>query len=101
MVRLSRRPTELGRLWSTAMVLGVDAHAPISRGVVRFRPKGDSPYFMSSDATDRVIVEKVPAELRTTTGPDRGAIDQISRRLRDAFDPVRILNRGILGDETP
>ena len=101
MVRLSRRPTELGRLWSTAMVLGVDAHATISRGVVRFRPKGDSPYFMSSDATDRVIVEKVPAELRTTTGPDRGAIDQISRRLRDAFDPVRILNRGILGDESP
>jgi glycolate oxidase FAD binding subunit len=99
MVRLSHRPTELGRLWSTASELGVDAHATMSRGVVRFRPNGDSPYFMSSDATDRIIVEKAPPEPRATPGAGRGAIDQISRRLRDAFDPGRILNRGILGDD--
>ncbi len=99
MVRLSRRPTEVGRLWSTAMVMGVDAHATISRGVVRFRPKGDNPYFRSSDATDRIIVERVPAESRPTMGSGLGAIGQISRRLRDAFDPARILNRGILGED--
>ena len=101
MVRLSRRPTDLARLWSTAIRLGVDAHATISRGVVRFRPNGDSPYFMSSDSTDRIIIEKAPPDSRTTIAPGRDPIDQISRRLRDAFDPARIFNRGILGDETP
>jgi glycolate oxidase FAD binding subunit len=84
-VRLSRRPSELGRLWSTVTAwTGVDAHASLSRGVVRLRMAGPDPYFMSSDAWDRVVMERVPAESRI--GPSRAAIDPISRR-PDAFDP--------------
>ena len=97
-VRVSRRPSELARLWMTAMASpGVDAHASLARGVVRLRV-ADPAAVHGFDAADRVIVETMPATgvaLATTT-PN----DSLARRLRDAFDPRRILNRGILGAET-
>jgi glycolate dehydrogenase FAD-binding subunit len=98
-VRVSRRPSELARLWLTAMSLqGIDAHANLARGIVRLRlTSADTSILGSFDPADRVVFETAPRGASRT--PD--STDAISRRLRDAFDPGRILNRGILGEETP
>ena len=97
-VRVSRRPSELARLWSATMSRqGVNAHATFARGVVRIRlTSSDTNALASFDTGDRRIFEKAPAGWN-----DAGATsDGISRRLRDAFDPARLLNPGILGEET-
>jgi FAD/FMN-containing dehydrogenase len=44
-------------------------------------------------------VETIPPGWRGTIETSQAPSDPISRRLRDAFDPARILNRGILGEE--
>ncbi len=103
LVRVSRRPSELARLWTTAMSTpGVDAHASLSRGIVRLRltSKATNP-LASLDSSDRRVTERASPEWRKVIGRSHGSPDTISRRLRDAFDPRRILNRGILGEETP
>jgi FAD/FMN-containing dehydrogenase len=80
---------------------GANAHASFARGVVRLRLTNPEPGFLAAfDAGDRRIVEKGPAAWRQAI-ERRAANDDVSRRLRDAFDPARILNRGILGEETP
>jgi hypothetical protein len=64
----------------------------LSRGIVRLRLTSPAP-LSAFDAVDRRIIERAPADWRTagiTASPDA-----ISRRLRDAFDPQRIFNRGI------
>ncbi len=95
-VRVSRRPTELARLWSTASSLpDVDAHATLSRGIVRLRLPGDTP-LEAFEPDDRQVFER-GARRAESAAP----IQAISRRLRDAFDPERLLNRGILGAEAP
>jgi len=96
-VRVSRRPSELARLWSTTMALpGANAHATFGRGIVRIRlTSADTSALASFDAGDRRIFEKAPAGWNHAGATPEG----ISRRLRDAFDPARILNRGILGEE--
>ena len=96
-VRVSRRPSELARLWSAAMSTPrIDSHASLSRGIVRLRLTSPAP-LSAFDAGDRRIIEKAPADWQTAGNP--APPDTISRRLRDAFDPRRILNRGILGEE--
>ena len=97
-VRVSRRPSELARLWVTAMSIpGVDAHASLGRGVVRVRMTDPPAALSGFESADRVIVETgAVAQALATPAPG----ELLSRRLRDAFDPRRILNRGILGDET-
>jgi FAD/FMN-containing dehydrogenase len=97
-MRVSRRPSELARLWLTAMAIpNVDAHASLARGVVRLRLLNHEASLSGFDAADRVMVETMstPGVGVATPSPN----DTLSRRLRDAFDPRRILNRGILGDD--
>lgn len=95
-VRISRRPSELARLWSTTTAVSdIDAHATLARGVVRLRLTSGAGIPDGYDASDRRVFE---------TGADNAADSVssngvISRRLRDAFDPQRIFNRGILGEE--
>jgi glycolate oxidase FAD binding subunit len=97
-VRVSRRPSELARLWLTALSIpDVDAHATLSRGIVRIRLTSASLEGAAFDAGDRVIQENAPAGDRLRESPT--SQDVLSRRMRDAFDPDRILNRGILGPE--
>lgn len=99
-VRVSRRPSELARLWM-AMAMAdpdVDAHASLARGVVRLRMPNAPAMLMGPDAGDRVIVEVMTTPDRSVATPAPN--DSLSRRLRDAFDPGRILNRGILGEES-
>ena len=103
-VRVSRRPTELARIWrlvaGAAEASGGGAHASVSRGVVRaWLPSGvDMASTLSSlDAGDSRIFERLPAHLWPTLAPTR-ADDPLTQRVRDAFDAGRILNRGILGE---
>ena len=98
-LRVSRRPSELARLWMTAMALPeVDAHATLARGVVRIRLT--SPRTVDGfEAADHVVVETCPAAFRDRIAPTQAPAGALSRRLRDAFDPDRILNRGILGED--
>jgi hypothetical protein len=100
-VRISRRPSELGRLWSSAMSIpGLDAHASMARGIVRLRlTSAESAALGAFDAEDRRVIESVPAAWQGTISSARAPAQLISRRLRDAFDPGRVLNRGILGEE--
>lgn len=97
-VRVSRRPSELARLWSSATSIpGVDAHATMARGVVRLRlPSSSASSLGAFEEGDRMVVETgSPAWPRRTEGDPVGMIAQ---RLRLAFDPARILNRGIFGE---
>jgi glycolate oxidase FAD binding subunit len=101
-VRVSRRPTELARLWLTTLSLpGVDAHATMARGLVRLRLTSDARDPLAAfDARDHVVPETAPVAWHGRRArPD--ASDNLAHRLRDAFDPDRILNRGILGPEGP
>lgn len=100
-VRVSRRPSELGRLWSAATSIpGIDAHATMARGIVRLRlTSAELGALEAFDPEDRRVVESIPPDWNVTVEPSRPPSDAISLRLRDAFDPGRILNRGILGEE--
>jgi glycolate oxidase FAD binding subunit len=92
-VRVSRRPSELARLWAVALTFpDVDAHATLARGTVRLRLTRDTP-LDAFDASDRRVFETGAHD------PVNAQSDAISHRLRDAFDPARILNRGILGED--
>jgi glycolate oxidase FAD binding subunit len=98
-IRVSRRPSELARLWmTTTAIAGVDAHASLSRGVVRLRLAGSIDVLDAFDAQDHRVVETMPAARRRAE-PTAPPNEFLARRLRDAFDPRRILNRGILGAE--
>ena len=98
-LRVSRRPSELSRLWMTAMAMpGTDAHATLARGIVRLRLT--SPLTLDGfDADDHQVVETMPPSWRDQMAPPPAPSSLIAERLRDAFDPGRILNRGILGGD--
>jgi glycolate oxidase FAD binding subunit len=100
-VRVSRRPSELGRLWMAAMSIdGMDAHASLARGLVRLRlTSADRSSLDVFDAADRRVIERIPPSWRDRFEPSPEPNNPIARRLRDAFDPRRILNRGILGED--
>lgn len=95
-LRISRRPSELARLWSTTSAIpDVDAHATLARGVVRLRLTRGARIPDGYDASDRRVFEV--ARENVADSDSTNAV--ISRRLRDAFDPKRIFNRGILGED--
>ena len=101
-VRVSRRPSELARLWTTTIAIhDVDATAALFRGVVRIRltSNGTNP-LDAFDSGDSQVFEVLPS-WPATGSPSGVHHDAISTRLRNAFDPGRILNPGILGAETP
>lgn len=95
-LRISRRPSELARLWSTTTAVSdIDAHATLARGVVRLRLTSATRIPDGYDASDRRVFETAGDNAADAVSSN----DVIARRLRDAFDPQRILNRGILGEE--
>jgi hypothetical protein len=98
-LRVSRRPSELSRLWMTAMAMPeIDAHATLARGIVRLRLT--SPRTLDGfDAGDHRVVETMPPSWRDQMAIAPAPSSPIAERLRDAFDPGRILNRGILGGD--
>ncbi len=97
--RVSRRPSELVRLWTTAISLGdVDAHATLARGIVRLRLPAPPAHdlFGTFDAADHWIIERAPLSWTARPGRMAPASDDLSRRIRLAFDSTGILNPGIL-----
>jgi FAD/FMN-containing dehydrogenase len=105
-VRLSRRPSSLPRLWTAARCLidqlGGEAHASVERGVVRCWLKLASHQALVSslrvlEPGDARIFERLPAPLwDALCTPPR---NDLARSVREAFDPAGLLNRGLLGPE--
>ncbi|MFL5582277.1 MAG: FAD-binding oxidoreductase [Gemmatimonadaceae bacterium] len=118
--RLSARPTELAALWREAREVGerlgggdaLLAHATVGRGVVRVAarihehnarveadPERDEAIrgAFSVPRGRHVVYERLPAALWPELAPS-AVSDRLSRGVRDAFDPHRILNPGILGE---
>jgi glycolate dehydrogenase FAD-binding subunit len=110
-VRLSTLPSRVGALWERASAIvervGGYAHATLKRGVVRCIIPSAGPDVdenarlrgiittLRIDAT--CIAERLPPSLWAALMPPT-ATDLLSTRARDAFDPDRILNPGILGE---
>jgi glycolate oxidase FAD binding subunit len=105
-VRLSRAPADIGATWSDAFALtspidGASMSASLRRGIVRCvipAAGGSTQQFASALAAvrSRLIVERAPAPLWEAVPVSRAG-DTLQSRIRDAFDPQRMLNRGILG----
>ncbi|HEX9564122.1 MAG TPA: FAD-binding protein [Gemmatimonadaceae bacterium] len=101
-VRMSRKPSELPRLWAAARTItSVEAHATVTRGIVRLRiPDGltiaDADPLAAFDEDDARIIEQGRAGDGVMPSP--AGVGELAERLRLAFDPLRILNRGILGE---
>lgn len=108
-LRLSGPPSGLAALWSAASVLaerlGGDAHASLERGIVRWRLPAAAHAGALADALAGLgvggarVFEQLPAPAWSHLAPS-AATDRLERALRDAFDPRRVLNRGILGGES-
>ena len=108
-VRLSSPVGRLAEMWATASRLaaasGGFGHASVLRAVARVvMPHANG---LLSDAAlealpqsarDVRIFERLPSALWPTLSPN-AASDALSRGVRAAFDPHRLLNPGILGDD--
>jgi glycolate oxidase FAD binding subunit len=103
--RISAPPSRLHTLW--ARLAPCDdrsyAHATVGRGIVRTIRVPSDPQPLASwlDRIARIegthIFERLPAT-EWANVPSR-VNDPLSRAVRNAFDPARVLNRGILGDQ--
>ncbi len=103
--RISAPPSRLHALWAR-LAAGTDAdtlvHATVGRGIVRCIRASTSATPIASwlDTISRTegthIFERLP-DSEWSRVPSR-ADDALSRAVRAAFDPARILNRGILGE---
>ena len=107
-VRLSNPVARFAETWATASRLAAAgdgvAHGSLLRAVARVilpHADGDLPSAavdaLQATARGVRIFERLPASLWRTLSPDVVS-DALSRGVRDAFDPHRLLNPGILGD---
>lgn len=105
-LRLSTRPSRIAALWESVSGFGEGdgwSHASLARGVIRcVVPAGpDAPArvtrLLALRAPDvSCIVERASDDTwRRIPSP---VSNDLSRRVRDTFDPSRVLNRGILGE---
>jgi glycolate oxidase FAD binding subunit len=109
-LRLGARPSRLAALWERATTIlervGGEAHATPRRGVVRCIipvDPADAEFArlrgiinaLCVDASP--VVERLPAALWSSLVPSAAA-DNLSRGIRAAFDPDRLMNPGILGE---
>jgi glycolate oxidase FAD binding subunit len=103
-VRVSAPPSRLHALWARLSVSDERSlvHAAVGRGIVRcIHPAGAhaplAPWLEHISQTEGThIFERLPAS-EWSRIPSR-VNDPLSRAVRRAFDPQRILNPGILGD---
>ncbi len=107
-LRLSRAPADVAATWNDSLAIaaapGAWASASPVRGIARcVIPSAGAPIrqlaSVLSGVGSRVIAERAPDELWSAPPLTRDA-DQLQARIRDAFDPQRMLNRGILGGGT-
>lgn len=90
--RCSDLPTRVGVIWDAVSRGDVMVDASPRRGIVRCIGSDRLP-----DGIGTVIGERLPAAVWQALGPGP-ASDVLSRDLRAAFDPGRVLNPGIFGD---
>ena len=105
-VRLSALPSRLAELWPVASrtcdAAEGFAHATVGRGVVRCVVPSHGAGALAAmlaalpEGVTRIVERFPDAQWR---GAAPAADDRLSRRARDAFDPHRLLNRGLLGEE--
>ncbi len=105
--RLSSLPSRMASVWTeargaTAGMADATLTASLGRGVIRCALPGDA-----RDAASRlaqcdasVIFERLPADLWGELAPP-AVNDRLSRGVKERFDPSRILNPGVLGEESP
>lgn len=108
-IRLSRAASELDSTWTDAVTVaslhdGARLSAGPARGIVRcVVPASEATAGQVASAISgvgsRVIVERAPLSLWSAVPPTRST-ESLQLRIRDAFDPRRLLNRGILGLES-
>ena len=104
-VRLSSLPSRMAHVWiqareATAGIPGAMIIAALGRGVARC--------ILPSDARDAarrlarcdasVIFERLPADLWSELAPP-AVNDRLSRGVKERFDPSRVLNPGVLGED--
>jgi glycolate oxidase FAD binding subunit len=108
-VRLSSPVGRLAEMWATATRLaaasGGFGHASVLRAVARVAMPHANGLLsdaalgaLQPSARDVRIFERLPSSLWPTLSPN-AASDALSRGVRAAFDPHRLLNPGILGDD--
>jgi FAD/FMN-containing dehydrogenase len=90
--RCSDLPTRVGAIWDVLAASDRMLDASPRRGIVRCIGLGLVPEGVST-----VIGERLPAAAWQALGPGPAA-DLLSRDLRAAFDPRRLLNPGIFGN---
>ena len=105
-LRLSRAAANIESAWTDAVSLVgpyVDARISASpaRGIVRCAlpsvGASSEPLVAAlAGLRSRIIAERAPADLWNAPSLSRTP-DPLQSRIRDAFDPQRVLNRGILG----
>lgn len=105
-LRLSRAPADVDTTWRDAAALvgttaGAWCSASLTRGIARcVLPRTEAPIptlaTVLAGFASRVIAERAPAQLWSSR-PLAHPADPLQSRIRDAFDPHRILNPGILG----
>ena len=109
-VRLSTLPTELGATWTilrqaAARTSGALLHASVDRGIARavipYKDDEELEPFLAALGrfTGTRIFERLPARLWATAAPST-ANDRLSRAVKRSYDPMNILNPGILGEDT-
>ncbi len=105
-VRLSAPASQLAGTWSAARAMagripGALVHATCGRGIVRvILPWSDETSLraaLSHSFAGTRIHERLPVDLWRELAPSR-TDDRLSRGVKLAFDPERVLNPGILGD---
>jgi glycolate oxidase FAD binding subunit len=104
--RLSAPPSRVAEVWNIARsaTKGVDGalmSAALGRGVVRcvVPPDArDAARRIAQSAPVSVIFERLPADLWTELAPP-AANDRLSRSVKERFDPSRVLNPGVLGED--
>lgn len=104
--RMSGLPTRLAERWERAQriigpVEGALMHASVARGTVRCilpaDPSTETVGLLSKPSPDdTVIFESLPEHLWAKLSPT-AISDRVSQGIKRAFDPLDILNRGILG----
>ena len=111
-LRLSGPSAQFTDVWASAERIaaslpGALAHASVSRSVARVilpHTNGDLPEIatavLRAEVRQTRIFERLPSSLWSSFAPT-AVSDRLSRGIRAAFDPHRLLNPGVLGEPQP